>query len=860
MGKVALVTFLYFWSFQLLGQAVHPYSVDAIQLENSLFNAINATRSTHGLNELQLDLNLRNAAKTQAEFCVRNSRLTHTNSIGRLKNVENRVSSLNIEATAVGENIALYPLGTFYHFTADSITRGWMNSEGHRNNLLNSIYTHTGIAVSFDKDGKAYVVQVFASGSDLVSSALPKSDTLREKLPFRLKKYEPDYAAIINIQNSAFASGGYLMTSSFAPNAKKVFKGPYDGIVFERVSGSQVSTDSLIYYSSYNRRNNNSSVNGELFYPHYTKELMEKKNFKITENEFNREKNRLVKQIQLQLNKLTREIGKTKRFVSRYKNSKDSVELKAVEQARYDLKELVERQKALKKDQDEIKRRKWNPMYWEFDFSSDVIYSPETLSEVNILFFKNNQLIYPMYYHVIKYTGEYMDSIAPKRIEWEFDKPVIAVHKIPVKKKLKLLYDQSAYELQKTNLDYLDKNLKDIEIRYAQVKVFASVEGTLENNTFLFKQREKEIEKALKPYLGPDAIIFYDSKENWAKFYQQIKEDTNYTFLRKQPKDSIRAYLKVEELNKPWIDYLQDQRIALINIHGGVMVKDTLSYLLDRYGKKDNYSIQQIQSYLIDQILKGQMSPTYIDRLPAYKKQPGLSKVVLNKYMLKYTLGQKDTSFNYNSFLKNFAQEIYAKGATDTLLLTYINLFAMHSDFNPHAIAQASDIMFHLFGRGFSNKSMAVYGLHAMEHYYPFVSGREKKYNSSYYGYQNYHSTLPYAVFNFYSRDVAFRIKRVNWESLILFFCKHKQYGLASALVSQYINENGYDPDFRFIQLVIQYVHPEIDSGVFAEELMTELPKLGKKRWCSYFYGEFSPSFQVLDYQPLWKLYCQTCN
>jgi len=39
--------------------------------------------------------------------------------------------------------------------------RGWMNSAGHRHNILEKIYSQTGIGIAISDDDKVYVTQLF---------------------------------------------------------------------------------------------------------------------------------------------------------------------------------------------------------------------------------------------------------------------------------------------------------------------------------------------------------------------------------------------------------------------------------------------------------------------------------------------------------------------------------------------------------------------------------------------------------------------------------------------------------------------------------------------------------------------------
>ncbi len=51
----------------------------------------------------------------------------------------------------IGENIYTMTGGQASSVSGASITNSWMNSEGHRKNILNSGYTDIGIGVTFNK-------------------------------------------------------------------------------------------------------------------------------------------------------------------------------------------------------------------------------------------------------------------------------------------------------------------------------------------------------------------------------------------------------------------------------------------------------------------------------------------------------------------------------------------------------------------------------------------------------------------------------------------------------------------------------------------------------------------------------------
>ncbi|HVI40280.1 MAG TPA: CAP domain-containing protein [Anaerovoracaceae bacterium] len=63
------------------------------------------------------------------------------------------MKQFGISYTSAGENIAKGQR------TPDEVMNGWMNSEGHRANILNSSYTDIGVGYVTDNSGAGYWVQ-----------------------------------------------------------------------------------------------------------------------------------------------------------------------------------------------------------------------------------------------------------------------------------------------------------------------------------------------------------------------------------------------------------------------------------------------------------------------------------------------------------------------------------------------------------------------------------------------------------------------------------------------------------------------------------------------------------------------------
>lgn len=120
-------------------------------LEAAVADLVDQERGSAGCGTLERDTRLDAAARLHAEDMAVNDYFSHTSQDGR--DPTDRAAEQGYEG-GVGENIAAgYP-------DADAVMEGWMNSEGHRANILNCDYDVIGIGVA-DRDGTLYWVQNF---------------------------------------------------------------------------------------------------------------------------------------------------------------------------------------------------------------------------------------------------------------------------------------------------------------------------------------------------------------------------------------------------------------------------------------------------------------------------------------------------------------------------------------------------------------------------------------------------------------------------------------------------------------------------------------------------------------------------
>lgn len=123
---------------------VTPMPVDKAEQVTAL---VNAQRAKAGLSPLTLDKELSANAAVRAEEIV--NHFAHTRPNG-----SSFSTAITISYRRAGENIAYgYP-------TAEAVMNGWMNSEGHRANILQSSFTKIGVGV-VQKGSTLYWVQLF---------------------------------------------------------------------------------------------------------------------------------------------------------------------------------------------------------------------------------------------------------------------------------------------------------------------------------------------------------------------------------------------------------------------------------------------------------------------------------------------------------------------------------------------------------------------------------------------------------------------------------------------------------------------------------------------------------------------------
>ncbi|WP_442956069.1 CAP domain-containing protein [Paenibacillus sp. MMO-177] len=113
-------------------------TAEVSQFEQQVLQLVNKERATAGLSPLGMDGNLSKMAMAKAQDMFNNNYFDHTSPT--YGSPFEMMGKFGIVYRAAGENIAKGQTGP------SQVMNDWMNSEGHKANILNSSFTKIGIA------------------------------------------------------------------------------------------------------------------------------------------------------------------------------------------------------------------------------------------------------------------------------------------------------------------------------------------------------------------------------------------------------------------------------------------------------------------------------------------------------------------------------------------------------------------------------------------------------------------------------------------------------------------------------------------------------------------------------------------
>lgn len=135
------------------GQVVNIPVITVKAQEDEVVKLVNNERAKRGLMALKSDWQIARVARYKSQDMINKGYFDHYSPTygSPFKMME----SFQIKFSAAAENIARGQR------TPAEVMSAWMNSTGHRNNILSPVYTHIGVGLAKDKNGVCYWTQMF---------------------------------------------------------------------------------------------------------------------------------------------------------------------------------------------------------------------------------------------------------------------------------------------------------------------------------------------------------------------------------------------------------------------------------------------------------------------------------------------------------------------------------------------------------------------------------------------------------------------------------------------------------------------------------------------------------------------------
>lgn len=138
----------------IVGQTIKIPDIRSTQTqENEVARLVNVERGKAGLQPLKLNWELSRVARVKSQDMSDKNYFSHNSPT--FGSTFSLIGKYGIVYSAAGENIA------YGYSTPAAVMNGWMNSPGHRANILGKQYNQIGVGMVKNSKGQIYWTQVF---------------------------------------------------------------------------------------------------------------------------------------------------------------------------------------------------------------------------------------------------------------------------------------------------------------------------------------------------------------------------------------------------------------------------------------------------------------------------------------------------------------------------------------------------------------------------------------------------------------------------------------------------------------------------------------------------------------------------
>ena len=137
-----------------VGQKISiPNAAPLASYENEVIRLCNVERTKRGIPALTTNWQLSRVARYKSQDMINKNYFSHTSPT--YGSPFNMMENFGLRFSAAGENIA------YGQRTPQEVVTAWMNSPGHRANILSTTYTQIGVGAAKKSNGTLYWTQMF---------------------------------------------------------------------------------------------------------------------------------------------------------------------------------------------------------------------------------------------------------------------------------------------------------------------------------------------------------------------------------------------------------------------------------------------------------------------------------------------------------------------------------------------------------------------------------------------------------------------------------------------------------------------------------------------------------------------------
>lgn len=137
-----------------VGQKINIPEADPLKtFEDEVIRLVNLERTSRGIPALTKNWELARVARYKSQDMVNKNYFSHTSPT--YGSPFTMMQNFGLRFTAAAENIA------YGQRSAKEVVAAWMNSPGHRANILSAAYTQTGVGAAKKSNGTLYWTQMF---------------------------------------------------------------------------------------------------------------------------------------------------------------------------------------------------------------------------------------------------------------------------------------------------------------------------------------------------------------------------------------------------------------------------------------------------------------------------------------------------------------------------------------------------------------------------------------------------------------------------------------------------------------------------------------------------------------------------